>query len=58
MWVKPSPPGAHVRDPRTKLVIPAEGFAADPTDLSIARLVRDGDLVVVPDAKPAAKAKG
>lgn len=44
MYVKPAP-GALIRDPVTKLVMPAEGNNVPDGDLHYARLLRDGDIV-------------
>jgi hypothetical protein len=57
MWVKPAP-GLVVRDPRTKSLVPSDGIEVPDTDLTFARLVRDGDLVVFTPvaAKPATAA--
>lgn len=57
MFVKPAP-GLKVRDPRSKLHIPADGVEVPDTDTYWARRVRDGDVVVVTQTKAAAAAKG
>jgi hypothetical protein len=52
MLVKPRE-GMIVRDPRTKMRIPAAGVEVAEVNFDIHRLIRDGDLVVVPAEEPA-----
>jgi hypothetical protein len=49
-------PGLQVRDPATLQLVPAEGLDIDATDLTWARLLKDGDVVPAP-AKPASGGK-
>ncbi len=41
-------PGLQVRDPATLQMVPPEGIDIDPTDLTWARLLQDGDVVEQP----------
>lgn len=52
MLVKPAP-GLQVRDPRTRQFID-HGADLDPDDLTIARLLRDEDLIPLDEAEIAA----
>jgi hypothetical protein len=57
MLVKPAS-GLKVRDPRTLRFIPEEGIEADPNDLTIVRLLNDGDVIdATPKAEPASEPK-
>lgn len=57
MLVRPGP-GLKYRDTVTKLIVPDDGFDADPMNLDIARALACGDLVEVTEseAPPVAKA--
>lgn len=47
-----SKPGLKIRDPHSKLPIPAEGIEVSETDTYWARRLADGDVVEVTAAPP------
>jgi hypothetical protein len=47
-----SAPGRKVRDPISRLPIPAAGVEVSETDTYWARRLADGDVVIVAPAKP------
>lgn len=52
MFIKPAHVNIRVRDPRTKLHIPAEGVQVPDDDSYWVRRLRSGDVVLV-EVKPA-----
>lgn len=49
-----SVPGRLVRDPATRRPVDSDGIDIDPTDLSWARLLADGDVAAAPVETPTA----
>lgn len=52
MRVKPAP-GLSVRDPDTKLLLPADGIDVPDDSIVWTKILNDGDVVRVTDAKAA-----